>query len=55
MTESGLGAFDSLAHNDAVLELSRRDLFIAAWSLEKCAVLNELKPDQKRGFSNLTA
>ena len=45
MTGSGLGAFDSLAHNvnDAVLELSCRDLFIAAWFLEKRAVLTELK------------
>ena len=29
LTGLGLGAFDSLAHNDAFLELSRRDLFIA--------------------------
>ena len=28
MTGPELGAFDFLAHNDAVLELSRRDLFI---------------------------
>ena len=29
MSAPELGAFDSFAHNDAVLELSRRDLFIA--------------------------
>ena len=45
MTGSGSGAFDSRAHNDAVLELSRRDLFTAAQFLEKCAVLTELKTD----------
>ena len=45
MTGPELGAFDSLAHNDAVLELSRRDLFIAV-VFGKCAVLAELKTDQ---------